>query len=134
MKKYIAIAAVALSSIMIACNEKKEYGDVTDDGVMEVDEATSSEESRKAGADSSMRLTDGSRIPVIIQPTDSITLPDQLLTVIEKTSEIHPDSIMVKRRFKENNITYYELEFRMNNGEKQTFIFDEEGKRKSEDE
>ncbi|REG88312.1 hypothetical protein [Algoriphagus antarcticus] len=133
MKKQLAVLVVAISSILFACNEKKEYGDVTEDGIMDVDESTSLDGKTKAGTDSSMRLTDGTRIPVIIESTDSINLPQELLDVIEKTDDINPDSILVKRRFTENNITYYELEFRMKEGSNQTFIFDGEGKRKSVD-
>ena len=132
MKNQLILIALALSSVMIACNEKKEYGSITDEGTMEVEESTSIEEKMKAGTDTSMRLTDGSSIPVIISPTDSINLPQELVTVIEKTSDIHPDSIVVKRRFVENNITYYELEFRIPGSPNQTFTYDEEGKRKSE--
>src|SRR5690606_5651557 len=101
MKKELVVVALALSSVMIGCNEKKEYGDITDDGTMEVDESTSIEEKEKAGTDTSMRLTDGTSIPVIINSKDSIALPQELLTVIENTDDIHPDSILVKRRFKE---------------------------------
>jgi len=38
MKKPIAVFVLALSSMRIACNEKKEYGSITDDGTMEVDD------------------------------------------------------------------------------------------------
>tara|TARA_R110002020_G_scaffold305892_2_gene521820 strand:- start:478 stop:879 length:402 start_codon:yes stop_codon:yes gene_type:complete len=131
MKKQLALFGLALSSILMSCNEQKEYGSVTDEGKLEVDEATSIEGKMKAGKDTSMRLTDGTSIPVIIESTDSINLPQELVTVIENTNDIHPDSILVKRRFVENNITYYELEFRMKEGPNQTFTFDEEGKRKS---
>lgn len=133
MKNQLAVLALALSSMMIACTEKKEDGSITNDGTMKVEESTSINEKMKAGTDSSMRLTDGTQIPVIINSTDSINLPQELLTVIENTEDIHPDSILVKRRFEENNITYYELEFRMKDGSNQTFIFDKEGKRKSID-
>ncbi len=133
MKKHITVLAITIFSLIISCNEKKEYGDITDDGVMEVEEATSEEGKRKSGADSSMRLTDGSKIPVIISRTDSIELPQELVTVLENTKDIHPDSILVKRKFEENNITYYELEFRMKGGPNQTFTYDSEGKRKSMD-
>ncbi|WP_439489045.1 hypothetical protein [Algoriphagus sp.] len=133
MKKNITVLAIAIFSLSISCNEKKEYGSITDDGVMEVEEATSEEGKRKSGADSSMRLTDGSKIPVIISPTDSIELPQELVTVLENTKDIHPDSIFVKRKFEENNITYYELEFKMKEGPNQTFTYDVEGKRKSMD-
>ncbi|WP_192085275.1 hypothetical protein [Algoriphagus sp. Y33] len=133
MKNQISVFALALSSVMFACNEKKEYGSVTEDGTMVVEESTSVEEKTKAGTDSSMRLTDGTKIPLVINSTDSINLPQELLEVIENIDEIHPDSILVKRRYEENNITYYELEFRMNNGPNQTFTFDEKGKRKSLD-
>lgn len=133
MKKQLAILTLAISSMTMACNEKAEYGSVTPDGEMEVEESTDMDARMRAGEDSSMRLTDGTRIPVIIQPADSIQLPEQLLSVIESTNDIHADSIMVKRRFTENSITYYELEFRMKEGPNQTFTFDEEGKRKSED-
>ncbi|PZX48396.1 hypothetical protein [Algoriphagus chordae] len=133
MKKHIALFALALSSVLMSCNEEKEYGSVTDDGIMEVDESTAIDEKMKAGTDTSMRLTDGTSIPVVIESKDSINLPQELLTVIENTSDIHPDSILVKRRFEENSITYYELEFRMKEGPNQTFTFDENGKRKSID-
>ncbi|MEB2776288.1 hypothetical protein SYJ56_13270 [Algoriphagus sp. D3-2-R+10] len=133
MKNQLIVLALALSSMMIGCDEKKEDGSITDDGTMEVDESTSIDEKMKAGTDTSMRLTDGTRIPVIINSKDSIALPQELLTVIENTDDIHPDSILVKRRFKENNITYYELEFRMSQGPNQIFTFDSEGKRKSVD-
>ena len=133
MKKHLALFGLALSSVLMSCNEQKEYGSVTEDGMLKVDESTEIDEKMKAGTDTSMRLTDGSSIPVIIESTDSINLPQELVTVIEKTNDIHPDSILVKRRFVENNITYYELEFRMKEGPNQTFTFDEEGKRKSMD-
>lgn len=133
MKKQIAVFVLAISSMTIACNEKKEYGSVTDDGTMEVDESTSIDEKMKAGTDTSMSLTDGTNIPVIIHSKDSINLPQELIDVLEKTDDINPDSIVVKRRFTENNITYYELEFKMENGSNETFTFDGEGKRKSKD-
>ncbi|MDR7131064.1 hypothetical protein J2X69_003423 [Algoriphagus sp. 4150] len=133
MKNQLAVLAIALSSVMISCNDRKEYGSVTEDDIIEVDESTDVNAKKKAGADTSMRQTDGRNIPVIISTTDSIELPQELRTVIENIDEIHPDSILVKRRFVENNITYYELEFRMNEGPNETFTFDEEGKRKSLD-
>lgn len=133
MKKQIVLLAVAFSSMMVACNEKEEDGSITEDGVMVVDEATSIDGKTKAGIDSSMSLTDGSRIPVIIDSTNSITLPEELLHVIENTDDLHSDSIVVKRRFEENTITYYELEFRMKEGPNQTITFDGKGKRKSDD-
>tara|TARA_R110002020_G_scaffold254617_1_gene468372 strand:- start:57318 stop:57719 length:402 start_codon:yes stop_codon:yes gene_type:complete len=133
MKNQLKVLAIALGIGLMSCNEKKEYGDITKDGTMRVDESTEIDEKMKAGTDSSMRLTDGTTIPVIIYPTDSIKLPNELLSVINKTSDIHPDSILVKRRFVENNITYFELEFKMQEGPNQTFIFDEDGKRKSTD-
>jgi hypothetical protein len=133
MKKHIALFVLALTTILMGCNEEKEYGSVTDNGVMEVDESTAIDEKMKAGSDTSMRLTDGTSIPVVIESTDSIDLPQELLSVIEKSSDIHPDSILVKRRFEENSITYYELEFRMKEGPNQILVFDEDGKRKSID-
>jgi len=80
-----------------------------------------------------MRLTDGTNRPVIIHSKDSINLPQELIDVIEKTDDIHPDSILVKRRFTENSITYYELELRMKDCSNERFTFDGEGKRKSVD-
>ncbi|WP_339750691.1 hypothetical protein [Algoriphagus aquimarinus] len=131
MKNQLIVLVSALA--LIACNDKKEDGSITSTGVMEVEESTELSEKLKSGMDSSVTLTDGRRIPVVISPVDSINLPQELLHVINNTSEIHPDSIVVKRRFVENNITYYELEFRMQDGSNQTFTFDEDGKRKSID-
>ncbi|PZX61282.1 hypothetical protein LV84_00270 [Algoriphagus ratkowskyi] len=134
MKKHLAIIGLALSSMTFACNEKKEDGSITEDGVMQVEEVTSENGQILAGKDSSMRLSDGTRIPVEITSADSINLPQELLTMIEKTDDLDPGNIVAKRRFIENNITYYELEFKMREGSNQTFIFDEDGKRKSKDE
>ncbi|MBB6328512.1 putative secreted protein [Algoriphagus iocasae] len=131
MKKHLSLVALALSTILISCNEEKEYGSITDDGKMVVEESTELDHKKMAGTDSSMRLTDGRTIPVIIKSSDSIELPQELLTVIENIDDIHPDSILVKRKFEENNITYYELEFRMKEGPNQILTFDGEGKRKS---
>ena len=131
MKKYITLIAVAFSTMLISCNEKKEDGSITEDGKMIVEEATEIDQKKMAGTDSSMRLTNGRSIPVIIQSSDSIELPQELLTVIENTDDIHPDSILVKRKFEENNITYYELEFRMKEGPNQVFTYDGQGKKKS---
>ncbi|MEB2779960.1 hypothetical protein U3A58_06095 [Algoriphagus sp. C2-6-M1] len=57
---------------------------ITDDGTMEVDESTSINEKMNAGTDSSMRLTDGTHILVIILPNDSINFPQELIAVTEK--------------------------------------------------
>ncbi|MEB2785447.1 hypothetical protein [Algoriphagus persicinus] len=70
--------------MMIACTEKKEDGSITDYGTIEVDEPTSINEKMKAGTASSIRLTDGTHILVIILPKDSINLPQELIAVTEK--------------------------------------------------
>ena len=126
MKIHPIILSSLIGFALISCKENNSTE------VLEVDQEVIMEDT-EIESDSVTELSDGSRVPVVIELTDSINMPQQLVEVIENTNGLSPDSILVKKRYKENNITYYELEFKMDGGKSETFTFDEEGKIKSED-
>lgn len=131
MKTSPIMIALALGIGIASCNEKKENSNNDPTEIMEVDQENAL--GQAAIRDSTRTLADGTRMPVVIHLTDSINMPEELIRVIENTDDLHPDSILVKRRFIENGITYFELEFKMQGNRSQTFTFDEEGKRRSDD-
>ena len=129
MKTYPIIIALGLGLGIISCDEKKENSNNDQTETLEVDQENAS--GQAATRDSTRTLADGTKMSVVIQLTDSINMPDELIRVIENTNDLDPDSILVKRRYVENGITYYELEFKMKGNRSETFTFDEEGKRRS---
>ena len=128
MKTYSIIIALALGVGLLSCNEKAERSHIDPSGKLEVDQ----ENGELPEGDTTKTLADGTQMPVVIEMTDSIDMPEELIQVLENTQDLDPDSIIVKRRFVENNITYYELEFKMKGNRSETFTFDEDGKRRSE--
>ncbi|UZD22908.1 hypothetical protein PBT90_05685 [Algoriphagus halophytocola] len=126
MKTSSLIIALTLGIGLISCNEREENSHNDPTGKLEVDQ----ENGQIPEGDSTRYLVDGSTMPVVIEMTDSINMPKDLINVIENTDDLHPDSILVKRRFIENGITYYELEFKMKGNISETFTFDEDGKRR----
>jgi len=134
MKKLLIVPMVLLSLVLFSCSNSKD--DTIDDsnGVLRVEEQIESlDKNVRATPDSTIRQKGGTRMPVEISQTDSLTLPNELLKVIEKTEGIDAENIQVKRRFIEDNITYYQLEFKLDNGQTKTITFDESGKEKSTD-
>lgn len=128
MKTYPLMIALAFVVGLMSCNEKAENSHNDPTGKLEVDQ----ENGELPESDTTRRLVDGTRMPVVIEMTDSINMPAELIQVIENTQDLDPDSILVKKRYVENGITYYELEFRMEGNRSEIFTFDEEGKRRSE--
>lgn len=128
---YPTVIAILLGSALLSCNESREGA--TDDSVILEVEDDNINDNTSIDPDTSLTLIDGTQSPVIVDLKDSITMPQQLIDVINNTNDLHPDSILVKKRFEEKGITYYELEFKMEGGRSETFTFDEDGKRRSED-
>ena len=120
MKTSPIIIALALGVGLLSCNEKSEK--------IEVEQ----ENGELPEGDTTRRLTDGTRIPVVIEMKDSINMPEELIQVIKNTEGLHPDSILVKRRFVENGTTFFELEFKMKGNRTEVFTFDDTGKRRSD--
>lgn len=130
MKAYPILIAFALAFGIFSCNGEKENSHNDPTGKLEVDQENVL---GQASTQDSMRtLVDGTQMPVVIELTDSINMPEELIRVIENTDGLSPDSILVKRRFVENSITYYELEFKMQGNRRETFTFDKDGKRRSD--
>lgn len=128
MKRYPIYFALALGVGLFSCDEQKENSHNDPTGKLEVDQ----QNGEIPKGDSTRYLVDGTPMPVVIEMTDSINMPPELIEVIENTDDLHPDSILVKRRFVENGITYFELEFKMEGNRSETFTFDEDGKRREE--
>src|SRR5690606_6763459 len=114
MKIYPTVLAIILGSTLLSCNESRESA--TDDSVVLEVEDDNINDNSSFDPDTSLTLIDGTQSPVIVDLRDSITMPQQLLDVINNTNDLHPDSILVKKRFEEKGITYYELEFKMEGG------------------
>lgn len=77
---------------------------------------------------------DGTLLDGTIDQTDTVKLPSQVLEVISNDKALSVDKIRSKRKFTENGITYYEIQFMTPDEKTQAMIFDETGKIKSEDE
>lgn len=133
MKKYIQIVAVLFSLAVFSCTNSSKSTDTTEELHIE-EELKGVDPVIDASEDSTVRLKGGAQMPVIITQADSINLPEQLETVIRKTEGIGADSILVTRRFIEDNITYFEFEFLMKDGKNKKITYDETGKIKSDDE
>lgn len=133
MKKYIQIVAVLFSLAVFSCTNSSKSTDTTEELHIE-EELKGVDPVIDPSEDSTVRLKGGAQMPVIITQADSINLPEQLETVIRKTEGIGADSILVTRRFIEDNITYFEFEFLMKDGKNKKITYDETGKIKSDDE
>lgn len=134
MKNLLVLPMILLSLTFFSCSNPNDDAVEESNGILRVEEQIETRDKDVLETqDSSIRQKGGTRMPVEITQTDSLTLPNELLKVIEKTEGIDAKNIQVKRRFVEDNITYYQLDFKLNNGQKKTIIFDESGKEKSTD-
>lgn len=116
----------ALASLMLfSCGENK--NDSYEDSIEAQNEMSGSEHA----SDTNMVKRDGTLLDGTLDDTE-VVLPQGLLEMIENDNALSADQIISKRRFEENAITYYELEFKISDTKTEIMTFDENGKMKPE--
>lgn len=81
--------------------------------------------------DTNLVKRDGTLLPGNIDEMDSVRLPKPVIDVIMKDEALSLDNILSTREFKENAMTYYEVEFKTDDNSTKKITFTKEGKIKT---
>jgi hypothetical protein len=126
MKIKLFIFPALLSSLLFSCGEKKDSQ--YENSVKAQNEMSGPEHE----TDTNMVKRDGTILEGTLDASDSVKLPDRILEMIENDNSLSHDKIISKRKFTENSITYYEIEFRISDTKTEMMTFDEDGKMRPE--
>jgi len=136
MKTQLVIYPAVVAALFFSCGESKQEK-ATEESI----EAQNEMSGELHEGDTSMIKRDGTMLDnaaglsdeseIQQQNQDNIVLPQPVLTAIGKDKTFNEKNIVAKRKFEEEGVTYYEIQFKISDNDTKTVTYSEDGKIKS---
>jgi Iap family predicted aminopeptidase len=124
MKTPLVIYPAMIAMLLTACGERNDAA--TEESI----DAQNKISGEMHEGDTALVKRDGTLLEGAMDKVDSISLPSTIVNEIEADATLSKGDIVSTRKFAENNQTFYEVKFSVENNGSKTVVFDENGKRR----